>query len=102
MKWSLPHFADPDIDCSCGYVFNEAGDTICEVYYTSEKTDRNQSYPTQEEAIKNARLISIAPEMSEEIETLQKLIKNMIKAYHRHDDSLHYAISEAKNYMEGH
>lgn len=67
----------------CGYCNNGTVSTVKALQYENE------------------RLISIAPEMSEEIETLQKLIKNISKAYYKGGDAMHYAISEAKNYMEG-
>lgn len=61
--WSVPHFANPDSRCDCGYIFcDPSGNTICEVFYKRDK-DRYSEHRGRQEASANARLIATAPEM---------------------------------------
>lgn len=66
-KWSLPHFADPNSKCKCGYVLCEQYcGSVTTVNYSNNGDDwRDGDYPPIEEAKYNAYLISAAPELLE-------------------------------------
>jgi len=69
--WSVPHFADDDVKCNCGYVFSEFQDhmgSICSISFAnSSETEACEI----EEAKANARLIAAAPDL---LEVAQKLV----------------------------
>lgn len=68
--WMLPHFANPESKCDCGYVLNEDYmGCIAEVKYSVDGDQADN--PPWPEAQANARLIAAAPDL---LEALQELI----------------------------
>jgi len=66
--WSLPHFAEPEASCSCGYVLTEGMfGAVCTVHASGESDDifAHGDNPKFAEAVANAKLIAAAPEMLE-------------------------------------
>ncbi len=60
--WSVPHFAEPDINCECGYVLTgHLTGAVCTVHVSGEEDDWH--HPHFEEACANARLIAAAPDL---------------------------------------
>ena len=66
--WSLPHFAEPGVNCQCGYVLtNGMMGAICTVYASGAGDDwaKHGDNPSFQEAVANARLIAAAPDLLE-------------------------------------
>lgn len=66
--WSLPHFAQPDINCQCGYVLTDNMMGAVATVHCSGEGDDWQSHgdnPKFAEAVANARLIAAAPTMAD-------------------------------------
>jgi hypothetical protein len=63
--WSVPHFAEPDTNCECGYVLSggQMG-AIATVHCSGEGDDwkTHGDNPKFAEACANARLIAAAPD----------------------------------------
>lgn len=92
-EWSLPHFADPNSKCKCGYVLCEQYcGSVATINYSNEGDDwRDGDFPPIEEAKYNAYLISAAPMLLFELQELVRICKaNGIGV-----DSAEYAISKA-------
>lgn len=61
-EWMLPHFANDESTCDCGFVLNEGYfGAIATVHYSKNGTMEEGDNPLLEEAIANANLISAAP-----------------------------------------
>src|SRR5690606_7008587 len=66
--WSTPHFAEPDLDCQCGFVLTERHfGAVATVHCSGDGDDifAHGDNPKFEQAVANARLISAAPELLE-------------------------------------
>lgn len=64
--WSLPHFAQPDVNCECGYVLcDHMMGAIATVHCSGEGDDwkSHGDNPKFDEAVANARLIAAAPDL---------------------------------------
>lgn len=65
-QWSLPHFAEPDINCECKYVLSDYHmGAIASVHCSGEGNDwlAHGDNPRFEEAVANAHLIAAAPDL---------------------------------------
>lgn len=71
-EWSLPHFAQPDVDCQCAYVLSDDHcGAICTVHASGEGNWRiTGDNPKFAEAVANARLIAAAPGLLNALMTL--------------------------------
>lgn len=59
--WRLPHFADPEAHCDCGYVLDEHHmGAVATVHYAKDAENESDD-PLIEEARANAHLICAAP-----------------------------------------
>ena len=76
-EWSLPHFADPNSKCKCGYVLCEQYcGSVATINYSNECDDwRDGDFPPIEEAKYNAYLISAAPMLLFELQELVRICK---------------------------
>lgn len=68
--WSLPHFAQPDVNCSCGGVLTDYMMGAVATVHCSGEGDSDDWYvhgdnPKFPQAVANARLISAAPDLLE-------------------------------------
>lgn len=73
--WSLPHFADADSKCDCGWILSETCfGSVATINVDNGKRigEGGNDCPPLEEAIANARLIAAAPELLELAEVLGK------------------------------
>lgn len=64
--WSVPHFAEPDTNCFCGYVLcDHLMGAVATVHCSGEGGDwqKHGDNPKFAEAVANARLIAAAPDM---------------------------------------
>ena len=64
----MPHFAEPEVNCHCGYVLCDHMMGAVATVHCSGEGDDWQSHgdnPKFEEACANARLIALAPELFE-------------------------------------
>lgn len=63
--WSLPHFAEPGINCNCGYVLSDTQMGAIATVHCSGLGDFRATgdNPRYSEAVANARLIAAAPDM---------------------------------------
>ena len=64
--WSVPHFAQPDVNCECGYVLTGGMmGAVCTVHCSGDGDDwqKNGDNPKFAEAVANAYLIATAPEL---------------------------------------
>jgi hypothetical protein len=64
--WSLPHFAEPGVNCECGYVLTDyLMGAVCTVHASGEGDDwaNGEDNPKFAQAVANARLIAAAPEL---------------------------------------
>jgi hypothetical protein len=64
--WSLPHFAEPDVNCACEYVLcDHLMGAVASVHCSGEGDDwqKGGDNPKFAEAVANARLIAAAPDM---------------------------------------
>lgn len=64
--WSVPHFAEPDVNCQCGYVLTDnLMGAVATVHCSGEGDDweRSGDNPKFAEACANARLIAAAPDL---------------------------------------
>jgi hypothetical protein len=62
--WSVPHFAEPDVNCECGYVLTDQYmGAVCTVHVSGEGNDwqSHGDNPRFAEACANARLIAASP-----------------------------------------
>jgi hypothetical protein len=67
--WSVPHFAQSDHSCKCGFVFSEKVPvSICKVYRTEIEAEGPIS---ETEAKANAELIAAAPQLLAELKALR-------------------------------
>lgn len=76
-EWSVPHFAQPDVNCSCGYVLTDhLMGAICTVHASGEGDDWQKSgdNPKFQEAVANAYLIAASPRMYEAMPDLSAVI----------------------------
>ena len=65
--WSVPHFAEPEVGCKCGYVLSDTCMGAVATVHCSGEGDWKITgdNPKFEEACANARLIAAAPELLE-------------------------------------
>ena len=66
--WTVPHFAQPDINCECNYILCDTKlGAICSVFCSGDGDDwqNHGDNPRFAEAVANARLIAAAPELLE-------------------------------------
>lgn len=69
--WSLPHFANPDCECKCGYVLVEGYcGAVAKVYYSQDRELEHGDNPPFDEACANAHLIAAAPDLYATLEEL--------------------------------
>jgi hypothetical protein len=71
--WSVPHFAEPDTNCNCGYVLcDHLMGAVATVHCSGEGADwqKHGDNPKFAEAVANARLIAAAPDMYEALKAL--------------------------------
>lgn len=64
--WSVPHFAEPDVNCECGYVLTDGMmGAVCTVHCSGEGDDwkSHGDNPKFAEACANARLIATSPDL---------------------------------------
>ncbi len=64
--WSVPHFAEPAVNCHCGYVLVDGYmGAICTVHASGHGDDwlGHGDNPKFKEAVANARLIASAPDL---------------------------------------
>jgi hypothetical protein len=62
--WSLPHFANPDCKCKCGYVLVDGYcGAVAKVYYSQDRELEHGDNPPFDEACANANLIAAAPDL---------------------------------------
>lgn len=72
--WSVPHFAEPDVNCTCGYVLcDHLMGAVATVHCSGEGEDwaKHGDNPKFAEAVANARLIAAAPELLEALQLIQ-------------------------------
>jgi hypothetical protein len=70
--WAVPHLAQPDVKCDCGYVLVDHLMGAVATVHTADTADQYaDEYPPREEAKANARLIAAAPLMLEALENLE-------------------------------
>jgi hypothetical protein len=69
-EWTVPHFAEDGV-CKCGFVFGYEGERVVAEVKIEKRWDKYGQYPQREEAIANAHLISMAPELLKEVIELQ-------------------------------
>lgn len=79
--WSVPHFAEPDTNCMCGYVLT--GDmfgAVCTVHASGEGDDwqSHGDNPKFAEAVANAHLIAAAPDL---LEALRDCLDRFVEAF---------------------
>jgi hypothetical protein len=75
--WSLPHFAEPDVNCECGYVLTDnLMGAVCTVHASGKGNDwtRHGDNPKFAEAVANARLIAAAPDLLAALKLAQTII----------------------------
>ena len=75
--WSLPHFAEPDVNCECEYVLcDHLMGAVATVHCSGEGDDwqKHGDNPKFAEAVANARLIAAAPDMLAALRNVRKLI----------------------------
>jgi hypothetical protein len=71
--WSVPHFAQPDVNCNCEYVLTDyLMGAVCAVYASGKGDDwqKHGDNPRFAEAVANAHLIAAAPDMLTALKTL--------------------------------
>lgn len=71
--WSVPHFAQPDVNCSCKYVLTDGFmGAVASVHCSGEGDDwqKHGDNPKFDEAVANAHLIAAAPELYEALVAL--------------------------------
>lgn len=64
--WSVPHFAEPDVNCECSYVLcDHLMGAVASVYCSGEGADwkSHGDNPKFAEACANAHLIAAAPDL---------------------------------------
>ena len=64
--WSVPHFAEPGVNCECDYVLcDHLMGAVASVYCSGEGGDwkSHGDNPKFQQACANARLIALAPEL---------------------------------------
>lgn len=73
--WTLPHFAQPDVNCECRYVLcDHLMGAVATVHCSGDGDDwiSHGDNPRYEQAVANARLIAAAPEL---LEALQAVVR---------------------------
>lgn len=79
--WSVPHFAQPDVNCECGYVLTDhMMGAVATVHCSGEGEDWSQhgDNPKFAEAVANAHLIAAAPELLETLQSLNAFVGVMV------------------------
>ena len=78
--WSLPHFANPDCECKCGYVLVEGYcGAVAKVYYSQDRALGHGDNPPFYEACANAHLIAAAPDLYAALDPVElKMIAALI------------------------
>ncbi len=75
--WSLPHFADDNCTCDCGFVLVEGHcGAVATVHYSKDNSVNNGDNPPPEQCIANAKLIAAAPELLKELMDIRSEIKH--------------------------
>ena len=62
--WSVPHFAQPNSRCKCGYVLVDGYcGAVATIHFSVDRRLENGDNPPLDEAIANAQIIAAAPDM---------------------------------------
>lgn len=72
--WSVPHFAEPDVNCNCRYVLcDHMMGAVASVHCSGPGEDwqAHGDNPRFAEAVANAHLIAAAPDLYAALERLQ-------------------------------
>lgn len=75
--WSVPHFAEPDMNCECGYVLTDCMmGAVATVHCSGEGDDwqKTGDHPKFLEATANARMIAAAPLLAAVARDADKLL----------------------------
>lgn len=77
-EWSLPHLADDNTTCDCGFVLSEGYcGAIATVHYSVDRDLENGDNPPLYEAKWNAKLIANAPELLKVCQNALRDVKAM-------------------------
>lgn len=82
--WSLPHFAQPDVNCECEYVLTDhLMGAVATVHCSGAGNDwkSHGDNPRFVEAVANARLIAAAPDMLDALEAALPVVEFAISYY---------------------
>lgn len=87
--WSVPHFAQPEVNCACGYVLTDGyNGAVCTVHCSGDGSPvETGDNPKFMEAVANARLIAAAPETAAERDRLKAINADLLAACIALDES---------------
>jgi hypothetical protein len=93
-EWTLPHLADDNTTCDCGFVLNDGYcGAIATVHYSVDRDLENGDNPPLDEAKWNAKLIANAPE-------LLKVCQNIMECYEEKGQLLSFNVDEVRKVLE--
>ena len=91
--WHVMCITNADTDCDCGYILDEGGTCIGQVFVDDGKlvSDGGNDSPPLEEAMANASLIAAAPDMYEALKACIDELNSIHSQYGDTDNAAHHS-----------
>ena len=95
-QFHLPHLADNNTTCDCGYMFVDENGKCVTMVYSGGNSNIMQEYPTSEEAKANAEFITYCFNLQQKFDI--GMLEELVSVAHKCGYSMHGSQEEAESF----